>query len=119
VLHHVSIEIEPAQIERATQFWVLVGFAVIEPPAVFGGDSVWLERQATQVHLIATKEPTVPRRGHLAVIPPDFGQAVTQLRSHGFKVTAKRALWGSPRALAIAPGGHRVELVAAPKRGPS
>jgi len=114
VLHHVSIEVEPAQIKRATQFWVLVGFAVIEAPAALLGASVWLERAGTQVHLIETKEPTVPPRGHLAIVPPDFGQAVAELRGHGFKVAAKRPLWGSPRALAIAPGGHRVELVAAP-----
>ena len=26
VLHHASIEIEPAEVERATEFWVLLGF---------------------------------------------------------------------------------------------
>ncbi len=111
--------------ERATEFWVLLGFTVVEPPGPLVGASVWLEREGTQVHLIDTKEPTVPLRGHLAVVPPDFGQAMAQLRGHGFEVAAKRELWGSPRALAIAPGGHRVELVGAPppnggrKEGPS
>jgi hypothetical protein len=114
MLHHASIEIEPAEIERATQFWVLLGFNLVEPPGALLGASVWLERAGTQIHLIAAKEPTVPQRGHLAVIPPDFGLAVAQLREHGFEVTDKRKLWGSPRALAIAPGGHRVELVATP-----
>jgi hypothetical protein len=117
VLHHASIEIEPAELERATEFWVLIGFTVVEPPAALRGASVWLDREGTQVHLIASKEPTVPGRGHLAIVPPDFGVAVAALRAHGFEVTGKRELWGSPRALAIAPGGHRVELVATPPPG--
>ena len=114
MLHHVSIEIEPAQMERATEFWVLLGFTALEPPAALRGASVWLDRKGTQIHLIAAKEPTVPRRGHLAIVPPDFGLAVAALGEHGFEVRGKRELWGSPRALAIAPGGHRVELMAAP-----
>ncbi len=114
MLHHVSIEIEPAEMERASEFWALLGFTVVEPPGPLIGTSVWLEREGTQVHLIDSKEPIVPLRGHLAIIPPDFQRAVAQLREHGFEVTDKRELWGSPRALAIAPGGHRVELVAAP-----
>jgi len=117
MLHHVSIEIESAEMECAAEFWVLLGFAVVEPPGPLLGASVWLEREGTQVHLIDSKEPIVPRRGHLAVIPPDFGLAVAQLREHGFEVTDKRELWGSPRALAIAPGGHRVELLATPPPG--
>ena len=48
--------------------------------------------------------------GHTRLVPPDFERTVTLLREHGFEVTAKRELWDSPRALAIAPGGHRVEL---------
>jgi ubiquinone/menaquinone biosynthesis C-methylase UbiE len=36
------------------------------------------------------------------------------LRDAGFDVEDTRELWGEPRAFAIAPGGHRVELMAAP-----
>jgi hypothetical protein len=114
MLHHVSIEVEPADVERATEFWKLLGFAVVEPPQPLAGSSVWLERKGTQVHLMHAEEPTVPQRGHLAVVPPDFERTVALLREHGFEVNPKRELWDSPRALAIAPGGHRVELMATP-----
>jgi hypothetical protein len=114
VLHHVSIEVEPAEIERASEFWSLIGFALREPPEPLAGSSVWLERAGTQVHLISNEAPIVPERGHLAVVPPNFEQALVCLREHGFEVSKKRELWGAPRALAIAPGGHRVELMGAP-----
>jgi catechol 2,3-dioxygenase-like lactoylglutathione lyase family enzyme len=113
MLHHVSIEVEPAEIDRATEFWTLLGFAAVEPPQPLADSSVWLEREGTQVHLIPTKQPTTPH-GHIAVVAPDFERTVAQLREHGFEVAPKRELWNSPRALAIAPGGHRVELMAAP-----
>jgi hypothetical protein len=48
------------------------------------------------------------------VVAPDFDQTVARLRERGFEVESKREHWGRPRALAIAPGGHRVELMAAP-----
>jgi hypothetical protein len=111
LLHHVSIEVAPAQIERATEFWRLLGFTSLQPPPALSGSAVWLERQGTQVHLISAENPTVPDQGHLAVIPPDFETALARLREAGFEVSGKRELWGSPRALAIAPGGHRVELI--------
>ena len=37
MLHHVSIEVEPADIDRATEFWTLLGFAVVEPPQPLAG----------------------------------------------------------------------------------
>jgi hypothetical protein len=37
-----------------------------------------------------------------------------RLRDAGFQVEDTRQLWGADRAFAIAPGGHRVELMAEP-----
>ena len=37
-----------------------------------------------------------------------------RLRAGGFEVEESRELWGERRAFAIAPAGHRVELMAAP-----
>jgi hypothetical protein len=59
-------------------------------------------------------EPTVPSPGHLAVVVEDFDDTLARVREAGFEVESKREHWGQPRALAIAPGGHRVELMAAP-----
>jgi hypothetical protein len=60
MLHHVSIEIPPDEVDKSVEFW---------------------------------------------------GQ---RLRDAGFQVEDTRQLWGADRAFAIAPGGHRVELMAEP-----
>ncbi len=109
----MGIEIAPADIEAATGFFELIGFARVEPPATLR-EFTWLEREGTQVHLMPVEEPTVPSPGHLAVVAPDFERTVARLRERGFEVEPKREHWGRPRVLAIAPGGHRVELMAAP-----
>jgi hypothetical protein len=113
VLHHVGIEVAPADVEAAARFFELIGFERVEPPPTLS-EFTWLEREGTQVHLMPTEDPTVPSPGHLAVVAPDFDATVTRLRDAGFAVEPKRENWGQPRALAIAPGGHRVELMATP-----
>jgi catechol 2,3-dioxygenase-like lactoylglutathione lyase family enzyme len=112
MLHHVGIEVEPADVERAVEFWLLLGFTQVVPPDSLS-EYTWLEREGTQVHLMPTESPTVPGRGHSAVVAPDFDEAVTRLLEAGFEVEARRRHWGAARALATAPGGHRVELMAA------
>jgi catechol 2,3-dioxygenase-like lactoylglutathione lyase family enzyme len=113
MLHHVGIEVAPADIEAAAGFFELLGFRRVEPPETLRRYT-WLEREGTQVHLMPEAEPTVPSPGHFAVVVPDFEATVARLRERGFEVEPKREHWGQPRALAIAPGGHRVELMAAP-----
>jgi len=113
VLHHVGIEVAPAHIEADAGFFELIGFVRVEPPETLS-EFTWLEREGTQVHLMPEAEPTVPSPGHLAVVVEDFEATVARLRDRGFEVESKREHWGEPRALAIAPGGHRVELMAAP-----
>jgi Glyoxalase/Bleomycin resistance protein/Dioxygenase superfamily len=113
MLHHVGIEIAPADIESAVRFFELLGFERVEPPTTLQ-DFTWLERGGTQVHLMPEEEPTVPSPGHLAVVVEDFDGMVARVRGAGFEIERKREPWGQPRALAIAPGGHRVELMAAP-----
>jgi len=113
VLHHVGIEIAPADIEAAVGFFELIEFARVEPPETLS-EYTWLEREGTQVHLMPVQDPTVPSPGHLAIVVADFDATVERLREHGFEVEPKREHWGEPRVLAIAPGGHRVELMGAP-----
>jgi len=115
MLHHVGIEIAPAAIERAAELFELLGFERVEPPPTLA-EFTWLEREGTQVHLMPEEQPTVPARGHLAVVAPDFEATVARLREHGFEVEPRGEHWGAPRAHAIAPGGHRVELMAAAPR---
>jgi hypothetical protein len=113
VLHHVGIEIAPRDVESAVGFFELLGFERVEPPETLR-EFTWLERSGTQVHLMPEEEPTVPSPGHLAVVVDVFEATVARVREAGFEVERKREHWGQPRALAIAPGGHRVELMAAP-----
>ncbi len=114
MLQHVGIEIAPDDVDRAVEFFLLLDFEAVEPPPALAAGFTWLERDGTQVHLMHEEHPTVPRRGHLAVIVPDFETTLARLHEHGFETRPGRPHWGVPRAHAVAPGGHRVELMAAP-----
>jgi catechol 2,3-dioxygenase-like lactoylglutathione lyase family enzyme len=114
MLQHVTLEVAPADIERSVEFWTLLGFAEVGPPSELAAAFIWLQREGTQIHLMRTESPTVPPHGHAAVVVPDFARAVERLGEHGFEVTPGREHWGAARAKALAPGGHQVELMAAP-----
>jgi catechol 2,3-dioxygenase-like lactoylglutathione lyase family enzyme len=114
MLHHVSLEVPPEDAERSVEFWRLLGFEEVEAPAALGDSVRWVEREGTQIHLILTEGHTAPVLGHAAVVSPDHAEAKERLRDAGFQVEDTRQLWGADRAFAIAPGGHRVELMAAP-----
>ena len=114
MLHHVSLEVEPGDVARAVEFWEALDFARIPEPEPLAGRVTWLEREVTQIHLIHTPDPTVPRLGHPAVVAADFERTVSELRRRGFEVEEAQALWGERRAFALSPGDQRVELMAAP-----
>jgi len=114
VLQHVSIEVPPGEAERSVEFWRLVGFEEADVPEPLQGAVRWLERKGTQIHLILTEGHTAPVLGHTAVVVERHTETVAALRNAGFQVDDARQLWGADRAFAIAPGGHRVELMAAP-----
>jgi catechol 2,3-dioxygenase-like lactoylglutathione lyase family enzyme len=113
MLHHVGIEVRPADLAGSIEFWEAVGFTRVEPPPSLA-EFVWLEREGSQVHLMPTEDPTVAPRGHVAIVVSDFEPTVAALRERGFAVERRREHWGVPRALVIAPSGHRVELMARP-----
>jgi catechol 2,3-dioxygenase-like lactoylglutathione lyase family enzyme len=117
MLHHVTLEVRAADLERSVEFWELLGFARVDAPAQLADTFTWLEREGTQIHLMRTEQPTVPEHGHAAVVAPRFEETAAALAEHGFELRPKRRHWGAARAEAIAPGGHRVELMAAPPRG--
>jgi catechol 2,3-dioxygenase-like lactoylglutathione lyase family enzyme len=139
VLHHVSLEVAPDDVDRTIEFFGMVGFERIPAPASIAPFVTWLEAPiarpsmtervrasrtarrpgsleagTTQIHLIHTPEPTTPILGHPAVVPPDFDSAVRGLRGAGFTVEEADELWGERRSFAVMPGGQRVELMAAP-----
>jgi catechol 2,3-dioxygenase-like lactoylglutathione lyase family enzyme len=112
-LHHAGIELRAADVDRAVEFFSLLGFERVEPPPALADGFTWLERGGTQIHLMHEEHPTVPERGHLALVVPDFEATLERLREGGFETRPGREHWGAPRAHAVAPGGHRVELMAA------
>jgi catechol 2,3-dioxygenase-like lactoylglutathione lyase family enzyme len=114
VLHHVSLEVPPQAVERSVEFWGLLGFERIEAPEPIAQFVTWFEGGDSQIHLIQSTDPTVPRAGHAAVVAVDFQATFDRLREAGFEVEEARELWGERRAFATAPGGHLVELMAAP-----
>jgi catechol 2,3-dioxygenase-like lactoylglutathione lyase family enzyme len=114
VLHHVSLEVAPDDVERTVEFFGLLGFERIPAPDPIAPFVTWLEAGTTQIHLIHTPEPTTPALGHPAVVAGDFDTAVRGLRDAGFQVEDAGELWGEPRSFAVMPGGQRVEVMAAP-----
>jgi catechol 2,3-dioxygenase-like lactoylglutathione lyase family enzyme len=114
MLHHVSLEIAPDEVERTIEFFGLLGFAQIPAPDPIAPFVTWLESGTTQIHLIHTPEPTTPALGHPAVVAGDFELAVGRLRDAGFQVEDADELWGERRSFAVLPGGQRVEVMAAP-----
>lgn len=113
MLHHVGIEVAPPEIEATVGFFALLGFERVEPPETLR-EYTWVEREGTQVHLMPRAEPVIPPVGHIAVVAPDFEAALQRLQDAGFEAERRREHWGSPRAWAVAPSGHRVELMGAP-----
>ena len=113
MLHHVGIEVTPAELERTVELFLLLGFELVEPPETLR-EFTWLEREGTQIHLMPTESPTIPPRGHAAVVVADFERTFISLHEHGFVVERRSEHWGAPRAFAFAPDGHRIELMAAP-----
>ena len=114
MLQHVSLEVRPAEAERAVAFWKLLGFEHVEAPEPIASYVAWLERAGTQIHLIFSERATVPSLGHAAVVVDDFDHAIGELAGAGHQVEESRRLWDARRAFAIAPGGHRVELMESP-----
>jgi catechol 2,3-dioxygenase-like lactoylglutathione lyase family enzyme len=114
MVHHVSLEVTPDDVERTIELFELLGFRRVPAPEPIAGFVSWVERDGTQVHFIHSPEATAPQLGHAGVVAADFDAAVARLRDAGFEVEDSRELWGEPRAFALLPGGGRLELMAAP-----
>jgi catechol 2,3-dioxygenase-like lactoylglutathione lyase family enzyme len=113
MLHHVGIEVRPEEVERAVELFELLGFEQVQPPPTLS-EFTWLEREGTQIHLMPEPSPTAAPRGHFALVTPELETTLERLRQRGFELEERRNHWGSPRFVVLAPGGHRVELMAFP-----
>ena len=114
MIHHVSIETRPADVDAEVAFWALLGFERVDPPDGLLDVAAWVERAGTQVHLLFTEQPVAAPQGHVAVVAEDYEAAVTRLEEAGFPFEPRRRHWGAARGVTTTPGGHRVEVMAAP-----
>jgi catechol 2,3-dioxygenase-like lactoylglutathione lyase family enzyme len=113
-LHHVALETRPGDVEAELRFWALLGFERVEPPATLRERAVWIQREGTQVHLMYAEDPIAPPSGHTAVVAPDYAEALDRLAAAGIEFDERPQHWGAPRCFVRSPGGHRVEVMAAP-----
>jgi catechol 2,3-dioxygenase-like lactoylglutathione lyase family enzyme len=114
VIHHVSLETRPADVEAEIGFWALLGFEQVDPPDTLAARAAWVQRAGTQVHFLFAEETVVPPEGHVAVLAEPWEAVVTRLEAAGFSVEPRTRHWGAARAFVRSPGGHRVEIMAAP-----
>ena len=104
MLHHVGIEVAPADVERAVEFFALLGFERVEPPPTLAASFTWLERDGTQIHLMHEETPDraaarPPRRRR----PRLRGDARRACASTASRSSAGREHWGAPRATSSPP----------------
>jgi catechol 2,3-dioxygenase-like lactoylglutathione lyase family enzyme len=117
VIQHVALETARADAAAAEKFWRLLGFDPVDPPETLRDRAAWLQKGPTQVHLLWSDEPVAPPEGHVAVVLDDYDATIERLREAGYDVDPRRQHWGAPRAFVRAPGGHRVEVMAAAAPG--
>ena len=114
MLQHVSLEVSSEDLGEAVRCLELLGFEEVDVPETIDSETRWLEHGGTQIHLLVVDNPTVPPEGHAAIVVEDFEEACARLIEAGVDVDPRRAHWGSLRAFASMPGGHRIELMADP-----
>jgi catechol 2,3-dioxygenase-like lactoylglutathione lyase family enzyme len=116
-VHHAALETAPGDRDALVAFFALLGFEEVAPPPSLRGAARWVQRGATQVHVLfadGAGGAVVPPYGHVAVVAPDYDAALGRLRAAGYEPDPRREHWGSPRCFVRAPGGHRVEVMAFP-----
>jgi catechol 2,3-dioxygenase-like lactoylglutathione lyase family enzyme len=117
MLQHVAHETREEDVEAVLAFWALLGFEPVAPPPTLAGRTKWVQRGGTQIHLLLTGDPVVPRSGHAAVVAADYGATLDALRAAGHPVDPRAEHWGAPRAFVTDPSGHVVEVMSSPPPG--
>jgi catechol 2,3-dioxygenase-like lactoylglutathione lyase family enzyme len=113
-VHHVALETREADAQACVEFWALLGYSPVEPPASLRDRALWVERDGRQIHFMYADEPVVPSDGHVALIDRELDATVERLQAAGIEVRERSQYWGARRVLVDDPAGHVVELMAAP-----
>jgi hypothetical protein len=111
MLQHVALEVPPHRVDACVVFWALLGFERAEKPPRLQTSSTWVARAGTQIHLLPTDEPSVPAKGHVAVVAPDYDGALRALAEAGYAVEEAQNAWDAPRVTVRDPAGHVVEVM--------
>src|SRR4051794_13299358 len=118
MLQHATLEVAPDKIRSCVAFWALLGFTEMVPPPLLRGRFTWVEREGTQIHLVPVDDPVAAREGHVAVVAPDYGEALAALPAAGFGPRGGTNGWDPPRSFVRAPAGPLVEVMSRPPHPP-
>ena len=112
----MALETRRDDVEAEVRFWALLGFAEVAPPPALAARSTWVQSgsPATQIHLMHVEDPMAPPQGHVAVVCAAYEAVQAALQAAGFEVSERTQHWGAARCFTRSPGGHRVEVMAAP-----
>jgi len=113
-LQHTSLETREADVPAELRFWALLGFDHVDTPPGLERRATWVASNGTHIHLLHSDEPTAMPRGHVAVLVDDYDAATARLADAGFDFEPDEPFWGAARGFVRTPGGHRVEVMAAP-----
>jgi catechol 2,3-dioxygenase-like lactoylglutathione lyase family enzyme len=113
MIQHVTRHIKPSELDHCVRFYELLGFQQVPVPAGIAGRALWLQRRATQIHLMPTAA-AVPSSGHVGIVVESYAETLEQLRASGHDVEPRREHWGSPRCYVHDPAGNLCELMAWP-----
>ena len=114
MLQHVTLELRRDQVDDCVGFYDLLGFERVEPPPSLADRAAWLQRGATQIHLMWVDDPVALPSGHVAVVVDDYEAAFDALERSGHELQRRAEHWGSPRAYVRDPAGNLVEVMAFP-----
>lgn len=112
MLAHATLELRRDQLDACVAFYGLLGFARVASPPALADRAAWLQRGATQIHLMWVEDPVIPPRGHVAVVVDDYDAAFAALTEAGHEPERRAEHWGSPRAFVRDPAGALVEMMA-------
>jgi catechol 2,3-dioxygenase-like lactoylglutathione lyase family enzyme len=114
MLQHVTLEIGRGDVDACVAFWALLGFDHIEAPPLLRDRFVWVQRGATQIHLMPLDDPQPTREGHCAVVPDDYEATLAALAGAGFETRPGTNAWNAERVFVREPSGNLVEVMSAP-----
>jgi len=111
MIDHVALETRREDVPACIAFWALLGWHEVLPPDPLLEIASWVQREGQTVHFLFVDAPVLEPIGHTAIVCPDFTATLDRLEAAGHAIEPHDNLWGSPRAYAVDPAGHRLELM--------